>query len=194
MVPPLADYDHLDNDDPASSGGFDDICSFDAPTTSSGATSTTASSSAFLHQQPPPAAALLPRLPKIPSFSELLDEYAFAHIFDTAAGPVEQDPLAVHPSLNQLLAVGDCAHSDLTTIYSPPPAAGGKRKATSSMGPDECAGMAITAAAAGHHQHHHPPGKRLNGSCLDAPQPASALPATSSVLGGLNHHRLPQLF
>jgi len=188
MVPPLADYDHLDNDDPASSGGFDDICSFDAPTTSSGATSTTASSSAFLHQQPPAAAALLPRLPKIPSFSELLDEYAFAHIFDTAAGPIEQDPLAVHPSLNQLLAVGDCAHSDLTTIYSPPPAAGGKRKATS-MSPDECTGT-ITAAAG---NHHHPPGKRLNGSwCLDAPQPAIALlPATSSVLGGLNHHMLP---
>jgi len=183
MVPPLADYEH---DDP-SSGGFDDICSFYAPTTSSGATSTTASSAAFTQQQQQPA--LLPRLPKIPSISELLDEYAFAHILDTAV-PAEQDPLAVHPSLNQLLAVGDSAHS----IYSPPPAAGGKRKATSSMGPDECAGMAITAAAAGHHQHHHPPGKRLNGSCLDAPQPASALPATSSVLGGLNHHRLPQLF
>jgi len=177
MVPPLADYEH---DDP-SPGGFDDICSFYAPTTSSGATSTTASSAAFTQQQQQPA--LLPRLPKIPSISELLDEYAFAHILDTAV-PAEQDPLAVHPSLNQLLAVGDSAHS----IYSPPPAAGGKRKATS-MSPDECTGT-ITAAAG---NHHHPPGKRLNGSwCLDAPQPAIALlPATSSVLGGLNHHMLP---
>jgi hypothetical protein len=185
MVPPLADYEHLDHDDP-SSGGFDDICSFYAPTSSSGATtSSTTASSAFIQQQPP--ALLLPRLPKIPSISELLDEYAFAQIFDTA-GPAEQDPLAVHPSLNQLLAVGDSAHSDLT-IYSPPPVAGGKRKATSSMGPDECGGM-ITAG-----RHQHPPAKssRLNGSCLDAPQPASSLPATSSVLGGgLKHHMLPQ--
>ncbi|RCV14566.1 hypothetical protein SETIT_2G436000v2 [Setaria italica] len=180
MVPPLADYEHLDHDDPNSSGGFDDLCGFAyAPTSSSGATSTTASSAMI--PQPP---ALLPRLPKIPSISELLDEYALAQIFDTTT-PAEQDLLAVHPSLNQLLAVGgdSSAHPDLTTIYSPSTqAAGGKRKAMLSPD-DECAAMIHPPAAA----------KRLNGSCFDAPQPAGGLPATTtSVLGGLNHHMLPQ--
>ncbi|CAN6176689.1 unnamed protein product [Urochloa humidicola] len=176
MVPPLADYEHLDHDEPnysSSGGGFDDICGFYAPTTSSGAT-TTASSGAIM--QPPPAL-----LPKIPSISDLLDEYALAHIFDTAV-PADQDPLAVHPSLNQLLAVGDGATAhysdDLTTIYSPSPAAAGGSKRKAMMGPNE---------------HHQPLSKRINGSCFDAPssQPASALPATSSVLGGLSHHMLP---
>ncbi|CAL5071116.1 unnamed protein product [Urochloa decumbens] len=170
MVPPLADYEHLDHDEPnysSSGGGFDDMmCGFYAPTTSS-------ASSGAIMQQPP---ALLP---KIPSVSDLLDEYALAHIFDNAA-PADQDPLAVHPSLNQLLAVGGdggAHYSDLAaTIYSPSPAAAGGKRRASMMGPDE------------------PPAKRLvNGSCFDAPsQPASALPATSSVLGGLGHHMLSQ--
>ncbi|OEL19029.1 NAC transcription factor 29 [Dichanthelium oligosanthes] len=186
MVPPLADYEHLDHDEP-STGGFDDICSFYAPTSSSGASTT--ASSAIMQQQP--ATALLPGLPKIPSISELFDEYALAQIFDTAV-PAEQDPLAVHPSLNQLLAVGDNAHYSDMTIYSPSPAAGGKRKAMA-MSRDVCAGGAGMITAAGHHHHHPPPAKRLNGSCFDAPhQPATGLPATSSVLGGLNHHMLPQ--
>ncbi|CAL5084704.1 unnamed protein product [Urochloa decumbens] len=176
MVPPLADYEHLDHDEPNYSssgggGGFDDICGFYAPTSSS------ATSGAFMQQQPPP----LPRLPKIPSISDLLDEYALAQIFDTAV-PADQDPLAVHPSLNQLLAVGGDggAHSDLATIYSPS-AAGGGGKRRAMMGPND--------------EHHQPPAKRhINGSCFDAPsQPASALPATtSSVLGSLGHHMLSQ--
>ncbi|XP_062186829.1 NAC domain-containing protein 58-like [Phragmites australis] len=122
MVPPLADYEHLDQDEP--SGGFDDICSFYAPTSSG-----TTTCSVTTHQQAGP------RLPKIPSISELFDEYALAQIFDTAV-PAEVDhaPLAVHPSLNQLLAVGNGAHSEL--IYSPSPGGAGKRKASR----DECAG------------------------------------------------------
>ncbi|KAF8656545.1 hypothetical protein HU200_060603 [Digitaria exilis] len=170
MVPPLADYDHLDHYDETSSG-FDDICSsFVYAPTSSGGSSTTATSAAVIMQQ-------LPRLPKIPSISDLFDEYALAQIFDA---PVPADHLAVHPSLNQLLAVGDS--DDLTTIYdspSPATAAAGKRKAATAIPADVCA--AGTA-------------KRINhGSCFDdAPQPASGLPAAPSVLGALNHHMLPQ--
>ncbi|XP_062190038.1 NAC domain-containing protein 58-like [Phragmites australis] len=167
MVPPLADYEHLDHDEP--SGGFDDICSFYAPTSSG-----TTTCSVTTHQQ-----AAAPRLPKIPSMSGLFDEYALAQIFDTAVpAEAEHAPLAVHPSLNQLLAVGDSVHKEL--IYSSSHA-GGKRKAS----PDECAGGVGIIG-------HHPPAKRLNGSCFDAPQPATGLQATPSVLGGLNHHMLPQ--
>lgn len=184
MVPPLADYDHLDHDDhPSSGGGFDDISSGSfVYTTSAGSSSTTATSSAIIMHHQPPAL-----LPKIPSISDLIfDEYALAQIFDDA--PVPADHLAVHPSLNQLLAVGDTAHSDLTTtIYDSPAAACGKRKAT-----DVCVAGTVAPAAG----HHHPPAKRLinGGSCFDAPQPATGLlpAAPSSVLGGLNHHMLPQ--
>nr|WCD14878.1 NAP2a [Saccharum spontaneum] len=201
MVPPLADYEHLDHDETSPGGScFDDFCTsfYAVPAiggsgAAAGSTTTTATP-VMQHQQP---AAALPRLPKIPSVSELLlDEYTLAQILD---GPAEiadhHAPLAVHPSLNQLLAVGGDG-SDLT-VYSTPPAAasGGKRKAMMMMSPDECAaGMMITTAAAGLHHHHSPAAKRLNGgSCFDAPQPASRLPATtSSVLGGgLNHHMLP---
>jgi hypothetical protein len=201
MVPPLADYEHLDHDETSPGGScFDDFCTsfYAVPAVggsgaAAGSTTTTATP-VMQHQQP---AAALPRLPKIPSVSELLlDEYTLAQILD---GPAEiadhHAPLAVHPSLNQLLAVGGDG-SDLT-VYSTPPAAasGGKRKAMMMMSPDECAaGMMITTAAAGLHHHPSPAAKRLNGgSCFDAPQPASRLPATtSSVLGGgLNHHMLP---
>ncbi|KAL6657208.1 hypothetical protein ACP70R_004988 [Stipagrostis hirtigluma subsp. patula] len=178
MVPPLADYGHLDNDDSSGGGGFDDIVfGYYTPPPSS----TTTASSVVTHQQA--AAAPPPRLAKIPSISDLFDDYALAQIFDTAALPVdaaEHAPLAVHPSLNQLLAVGDTAHSELMMAYSPSPA-GGKRKAC----PDEYAAAGIVG--------HPPPAKRLNGgSCFDAPQPASGLQAAPSVLSGLNHHMLPQ--
>ncbi|KAF8680779.1 hypothetical protein HU200_045625 [Digitaria exilis] len=170
MVPPLADYDHPDHYDETSSG-FDDICSsFVYAPTSSGGSSTTATSAAVIMQQQP-------RLPKIPSISDLFDEYALAQIFDA---PVPADHLAVHPSLNHLLAVGDS--DDLTTIYdspsSPATAAAGKRKAATAIPADVCAAGTP---------------KRINhGSCFEAPQPASGLPAAPSVLGALNHHMLPQ--
>ncbi|CAD6216650.1 unnamed protein product [Miscanthus lutarioriparius] len=206
MVPPLADYEHLDHDETSPGGScFDDFCSstsFYVATPAiggiGGGAASTTSTTPVMHPQP--AAAALPRLPKIPSISELLlDEYTLAQILDAPAEIADHHaPLAVHPSLNQLLAVGGDG-SDVT-IYSPPPAAaaGGKRKAAMMMmmSPDECAaGMMITTAAAGLHHHHSPAAKRLNSSsCFDAPQPARGLPATtSSVLGsGLNHHMLPQ--
>nr|QHE23802.1 NAC family protein [Phyllostachys edulis] len=171
MVPPLADYDHLDHDE--TSGGFDDACFYAPPSSSS-----TSTCSAMITQQ-----QAAPGLPKISSISELFDEYALAQIFDTAVpAETEHAPhLAVHPSLDQLLAVGDNVHAEY--YYSSSPAAGGiagKRKASP---PGECAGAGIIA---------HPPAKRLNGSCFDAPQAVSGLQATSSVLGGLNHQILPR--
>ncbi|KAL6896854.1 hypothetical protein ACP4OV_007426 [Aristida adscensionis] len=196
MVPPLADYDHLDNDSSSGGGGggggYDDICGYYG---AGGATvppsGTTASSVITHHHQQQQQAAAPPArqwLPKTPSFSDLyFDEYALAQIFDTAAAApaetagAEHVPLAVHPSLNQLLAVGDAtAYSEVPCYYSPSPA-GGKRKAA---GPEECA-----AGVAGH----SPPAKRLNGSCFDAtPQPVIAATAPSVLGGGLNHHMLPQ--
>ncbi|NP_001151613.1 uncharacterized LOC100285247 [Zea mays] len=203
MVPPLADYEHLDRDGPSPGGFFDDyfcgstsLYAAAAPAIGGGAaaagtTNTTTTPAVVMQQHQQPAA--LPRLPKIPSISELLwDEYALAQILDPPADvAADHASFAVHPSLNQLLAVGDDG-SDLM-MFSPPPAAaaGGKRKAMVAMNmspADECAATA--------HQHQSPAAKRLNGgSCFDdAPQPASGLPATmSSVLGGgLNHHMLPQ--
>ncbi|KAF0907566.1 hypothetical protein E2562_018374 [Oryza meyeriana var. granulata] len=158
MVPPLAaeSYDH---DEP--SGVLDDAYSFYAP----------------------PSSTLIPRLPKIPSISELFDEHALAQIFDAAEAPAEHHHqhaaahLAVQPSLNQLLAVGDNFLAECYSSTSPATATG-KRKAS----PGECAGG-------------HTPAKRLNGSCFDAPQSVGGLQATpSSVLAGLNHQMLPQLF
>ncbi|KAF2924557.1 NAC domain-containing protein 58-like [Oryza sativa Japonica Group] len=163
MMPPLAaDYDH---DEP--SGVLDDAYSFYAP--------------------PMISTTLIPKLPKIPSISELFDEHALAQIFDAAADPPadhHQHALAVHPSLNQLLGVGDnflaeCYPSTASTAT----VAGGKRKAS----------PAGDYAGGG-----HTPAKRLNGSCFDvAPQSVvGGLQATpSSVLAGLNHQMLPpQLF
>ncbi|KAG8079290.1 hypothetical protein GUJ93_ZPchr0007g3739 [Zizania palustris] len=158
MMPPLvADYEP---DEP--SGVSDDACFY-----------------------APPSSSLVPMLPKIPSISELFDEYALAQIFDVVAAepPAEHEHadgtthLAVHPSLNQLLAVGDNVHVDCYSSTSP--AGSGKRKAGAG---GEC--------AAG-----HPPSKRLNGSCFDTPPSVSGLQAvSSSVLAGLNHQMLPHLF
>ncbi|XP_006658973.2 NAC domain-containing protein 2-like [Oryza brachyantha] len=161
MVPPLAaEYDH---DEP--SGVLDDAYSFYAP----------------------PSSAVIPKLPKIPSISELFDEHALAQIFDAADVPadhhnhVNQNLAVVHPSLNQLLSVGDNFLADCySSTTSQLATAGGKRK--SSPG-DQWAG--------------HTPAKRLNGSCFDvAPPTVGGLQAApSSVLGGLNHQMLPpQLF
>ncbi|KAL5197362.1 hypothetical protein ABZP36_000874 [Zizania latifolia] len=154
MVPPLAaDYDH---DEP--SGVSDDACFYVRP----------------------PSSTLISSLPKIPSISEFFDVDALAQIFDVAAEPAVHDHagathLAVHPSLNQILAVGDNVHLDCYSSTSP--AAGGKRK--DSLG----------------ERASHPPAKRLNGSCLDASPSVSGLQASSSsVLAGLNHQMLPQLF
>ncbi|EER99924.1 NAC domain-containing protein 102 [Sorghum bicolor] len=197
MVPPLADYEHLDHDEPSPGGtSFDDFCTsfyaapavgdIGAAAASSTTTTTTTTPVMHPHHHHQPAAAALPRLPKIPSISDLLlDEYTIAQILDAPTDIADHHaPLAVHPSLNQLLAVGGADASDLTIYSTPPPAAaaGGKRKAMM-MSPDEyAAGMMITTAAGLHH--HSPPPKRLNGG----------LPATTSPVlgGGLNHHMLPQ--
>ncbi|TVU37200.1 hypothetical protein EJB05_10503 [Eragrostis curvula] len=174
MVPPLADYDRLDNDEHSAGGsgggGFDDICSFAyAPTTSAASTTT--------HQQQQ-------QLPSVTSFSDLFDDYSLSQIFDTAA-PADADhaPFAMHPSLNQLLAIGGdtttSAHSASELIYSSYPVAGtAKRKTNLEDG-----------AVDG-----QPPAKRFNVSCFAAQQPASGLlSATSQALqGGLNHDTLPQ--
>ncbi|KAG8099072.1 hypothetical protein GUJ93_ZPchr0013g37205 [Zizania palustris] len=160
MVPPLAaDYDHDET-----SGVSDDVCFYVTP----------------------PSSTLIPSLPKIPSISELFDVDALAQIFGVADEPaVHEDHagatthLAVHPSLNQILAVGDNVHVDCYSSSTTSPAAGGKRK--DSLGLGERAS--------------HPPAKRLNGSCLDASPSVSGLQAAAaSVLAGLNHQMLPHLF
>ncbi|KAJ1292464.1 hypothetical protein BS78_02G393400 [Paspalum vaginatum] len=186
MVPPLADYvvDHLDRDEPP----FDDV--FCGQLT----TSTSTSSALVMppHQQ---AVQELPmmRLPKIPSLSDLLDEYALAQMFDTAAPAADHHaplPLAVHPSLNQLLAVDDAAaaagaHCD-DLVYSP--AAAAVKRGRAMMTDDECAAGGL----------HPPPAKRLSvgSSCFDAPQQPAGTAASVLGLGGLSHHHnnhmLPQ--
>ncbi|XP_044969407.1 NAC domain-containing protein 48-like [Hordeum vulgare subsp. vulgare] len=173
MVPPLADYDHMaDHDDLSGGGSFGDAaCSFYAHSSSSSSTCRT-----MITQQQQPHAG---RLPTIPSFSELFDDYAFAQILDAEAEQGATHHLAVHPSLNQLLPVGDSAHGVQPSYYAPssssPDASGGsagKRKAES---PEESSA------------------KRLNGSCFDAPpQSATGWQAAASVLGGLSHQMLPQ--
>ncbi|KAI5009008.1 hypothetical protein ZWY2020_010056 [Hordeum vulgare] len=172
MVPPLADYDHRAAHDNLSGGGSfgDAACSFYAHSSSSSSTCRT-----MITQQQPHAG----RLPTIPSFSELFDDYAFAQILDAEAEQGATHHLAVHPSLNQLLPVGDSAHGVQPSYYAPssssPDASGGsagKRKAES---PEESSA------------------KRLNGSCFDAPpQSATGWQAAASVLGGLSHQMLPQ--
>uniref|UniRef100_A0A0D9X307 NAC domain-containing protein n=1 Tax=Leersia perrieri TaxID=77586 RepID=A0A0D9X307_9ORYZ len=167
ILPPLAvagDYDH---DEQSAACLVDDTYSFFAP-------------------PPPPASStFFPKLPKIPSISELFDEHALAQIFDAAEPPLPPpatDHLAVvHPSLNHLLAVGDnlLAECYSTTASSPAIAGGIKRKAS----PGEFAG----GGGGG-----HTPAKRMmNGSCFESPQ---LLATPASVLAGLNHQILPQLF
>ena len=174
MAPPLADYDHfIDHDDLSSGGGgaFDDATGFYTPSSS---TTTTCRTMITQHEQQPHAGRLL----AIPPMSEIFDDYSFAQMFDA-----EADHLAVHPSLNQLLSVGDSAAHVEPSYYAPPSSSpagsAGKRKAAS---PEEY-------ASAGH----QPSAKRINGSCFDAtPQSTSGLQAASAVLGGLNHQMLSQ--
>ncbi|GJN10651.1 hypothetical protein PR202_ga28763 [Eleusine coracana subsp. coracana] len=207
MVPPLADYDHLlmmDHDDDHSSGGFDDIvCSsgnFAPMTSSSGTTCSVNHHHHHQQQQHGHQQVASSRLPKIPSMPDLVfDDYALSQIFDTviptdAADQQNQQnamPFAMHPSLNQLLAVaGDHSSDSSELIYSSsyPPSSAGVAKRKVMMSPDNCAGEL--------------PAKRLHVSCFDAqPPPASGLlPVTTSssqqVLGGLtmnhNNNMLPQ--
>ena len=173
MAPPLADYDHfIDHDDLSSGGGaFDDATGFYTPSSNSSTTCRTM----ITHQQQQPHAG---RLLTIPPISELFDDYALAQMFDT-----ETEHLAVHPSLNQLLSVGDSAAHVEPSYYAPssssPAGSAEKRKAPS---PEECAGVG-----------HHSSEKRLKGSCFEAPpQTARGLQAASAVLSGLNHQMLPQ--
>ncbi|CAM0907596.1 unnamed protein product [Alopecurus aequalis] len=171
MAPPLADYDHLiDHDDLSGGGSFDEATGFYTPSS----TTTTCRTMITQHEQQLHTGRFL----AIPPMSELFDDYALAQMFDT-----EADHLAVHPSLNQLLSVGDSAAHVEPSYYAPssssPAGSTGKRKASS---PEECASSGHQSSA-----------KRLNGSCFDAtPQSTSGLQAGSAVLGGLNHQMLSQ--
>ncbi|KAF7006685.1 hypothetical protein CFC21_021704 [Triticum aestivum] len=173
MVPPLADYDHMADHDDLSGGGstFDDAaCSFYAHSSSSGGACGT-----MITQQQPHAG----RLPTIPSFSELFDDYSLAQILDAEAEHGATHHLAVHPSLNMLLPVGDSAHGVQPSYYAP-----------SSSSPDTSGGSAGKRKAASPEESS---AKRLNGSCFDAPpQSATGWQGAASVLGGLSHQMLPQ--
>uniref|UniRef100_A0ACD5WNF2 Uncharacterized protein n=1 Tax=Avena sativa TaxID=4498 RepID=A0ACD5WNF2_AVESA len=180
MAPPLAGYDHLVDHDNLSGGsgsgggGFDDSTGFYTPSSNS---SINCSRTMITPQQQPNAGRFL----TIPPISDLFDDYALAHMFDSEA----EQHLAVHPSLNQLLSVGGDSATHVEPSYyasssSSPACSAGKRKAAS---PEECSG-------GGHHQSSP---KRLNGSCFDAPpQSASGLQPAATVLGGLSHQMLPQ--
>ncbi|XP_037483469.1 NAC domain-containing protein 1-like [Triticum dicoccoides] len=167
MVPPLADYDHMaDHDDLSSGGTFTDA--------------TCRPMIRQQHHQQPHAG----RLPTFPSFSELFDDYAFGQNLDTYVEHGATHHLAVHPSLNQLLPVGDSRHVVEPSYYAP-----------SSSSPDASGGSAGKRKAASPEEPgtHQPSAKKLNGSCFDAPpQSANGWQAVASVLGGLNHHMLPQ--
>ncbi|XP_048554629.1 protein ATAF2-like [Triticum urartu] len=173
MVPPLSDYDHIADHDDLSGGGstFDDAaCSFYAHSSSSSSASRT-----MITQQPPHAGGL----PTIPSFSELFDDYSLAQILDAEAEHGATHHLAVHPSLNMLLPVGDNAHGVQPSYYAP-----------SSSSPDASGGSAGKRKAASPEESS---AKRLNGSCFDAPpQSANSWQGAASVLGGLGHQMLPQ--
>ncbi|XP_048554628.1 NAC domain-containing protein 102-like [Triticum urartu] len=169
MVPPLADYDHMaDHDALCGGGAFTDATCRPMIRQQH-------------HQQP-----LAGRLPAFPSFSELFDDYAFAQILDTDVEHGATHHLAVHPSLKQLLPVGDSRHVVEPSYYAP-----------SSSSSDASGGSAgkRKAASPGEHATRQPSAKKLNGSCFDTPpQSANGWQAVASVLSGLNHHMLPQFY
>jgi hypothetical protein len=159
VVPQLSDHEQ---DEPC---GFDEALSY-ATSSSAGMILQDAAAGAFPLQQQAAAGSTHQRMPRIPSISELLDDYSLAQLFDDQQ-PHHATTLLGHPVASHLLGnsgmSGQLLLANLTTSTSAAAGvdggAAGKRKRTEESG----AGALTT-----HHHHQDAAAKKPNGSCIGA--------------------------
>jgi hypothetical protein len=173
VVPQLSDHEQ---DEPC---GFDEALSY-ATSSSAGMILQDAAAGAFPLQQQAAAGSTHQRMPRIPSISELLNDYSLAQLFDDGGVQVQdtarldQQPhhattLLGHPVASHLLVNNGTSGMSgqlllANSTASTSAAAGGdggaagKRKRTEEGG----AGALTT------HNHQGPAAKKPNGSCIGA--------------------------